>query len=127
MTEEDLLKALAASGQLGYGVLEPAFRAGLERRPDFIGADMGSVDPGPEPGEDDVDAPLPEQDLTDFEGEAEGDEDDDVEKVVEKVVELSQKEQNAKSLAIRRAIEKRREQRELDHDLDPLDLGSDEY
>lgn len=41
------LKALSASGQLGYGVLEPAFRAGMERRPDFVGADMGSVDPGP--------------------------------------------------------------------------------
>jgi putative intracellular protease/amidase len=41
------LKALATTGQLGYGVLEPALRAGLERRPDFIGADMGSVDPGP--------------------------------------------------------------------------------
>ena len=41
------LKALSATGQLGYGVLEPSFRAGIERRPDFIGADMGSVDPGP--------------------------------------------------------------------------------
>jgi hypothetical protein len=41
------LRALAASGQLGYGVLEPALNAGLARRPDFIGADMGSVDPGP--------------------------------------------------------------------------------
>lgn len=45
--ERPSLKALSASGQLGYGVLEPAFRAGLERRPDFVGADMGSVDPGP--------------------------------------------------------------------------------
>ncbi len=41
------LKALSASGQLGYGVLEPAFLAGVALRPDFIGADMGSVDPGP--------------------------------------------------------------------------------
>jgi hypothetical protein len=39
--------ALSASGQLGNGVLEKAFRAGLERRPHSIGADMGSVDPGP--------------------------------------------------------------------------------
>lgn len=41
------LKVLAASGQLGYGIPEKAFRAGLERRPDFIGCDMGSIDPGP--------------------------------------------------------------------------------
>lgn len=41
------LKVLAASGQLGYGVPEPAFSEGLKRRPHFIGADMGSVDPGP--------------------------------------------------------------------------------
>ncbi len=74
--------------------------------------------------EDEVedDAPLPDEDLTDFEGEGEEDEDEDVNKVVE----LSPKEQNAKSLAIRRAIERRREQKELDHDLDYLDLGSDE-
>ncbi len=41
------LRVLAASGQLGYGIPEAAFRAGLERRPHFIGADMGSIDPGP--------------------------------------------------------------------------------
>ncbi len=41
------LKAISASGQLGYGVLEPAFRAGLAREPEFIGADTGSTDPGP--------------------------------------------------------------------------------
>ncbi len=41
------VKLLAASGQLGYGVLETAFRRGLDRKPDMIGADMGSVDPGP--------------------------------------------------------------------------------
>ncbi len=41
------LLALSASGQLGYGIPEPAFTAGLARRPDFIGCDMGSVDPGP--------------------------------------------------------------------------------
>jgi Acyclic terpene utilisation family protein AtuA len=40
-------RALSASGQLGYGIPEPAFRAGLERSPHVIGADMGSVDPGP--------------------------------------------------------------------------------
>ncbi|MFN7753726.1 MAG: acyclic terpene utilization AtuA family protein [Pseudomonadota bacterium] len=40
-------RALSASGQLGNGVLEPALRAGLARAPHAIGADMGSVDPGP--------------------------------------------------------------------------------
>ena len=39
--------ALSASGQLGYGVIEKAFREGVRRRPHMIGADMGSVDPGP--------------------------------------------------------------------------------
>lgn len=41
------LKVLAASGQLGYGIPDAAFREGLSREPDFIGCDMGSVDPGP--------------------------------------------------------------------------------
>ena len=41
------LKVLSASGQLGYGVPEAAFSEGLKRRPHFIGADMGSIDPGP--------------------------------------------------------------------------------
>lgn len=41
------LKVLAASGQLGYGIPEESFRAGLKRQPDFIGCDMGSIDPGP--------------------------------------------------------------------------------
>jgi hypothetical protein len=38
---------LAASGQLGYGIPEPALREGLERGPHIIGCDMGSIDPGP--------------------------------------------------------------------------------
>ena len=41
------LKILAASGQLGYGIPEDAFRAGVAQQPDVIGADMGSIDPGP--------------------------------------------------------------------------------
>jgi len=41
------LRVLAASGQLGYGIPEPALRRGLARAPDFIGCDMGSIDPGP--------------------------------------------------------------------------------
>ena len=41
------VRLMSASGQLGYGVLEPAFRRGIDHEPDMIGADMGSVDPGP--------------------------------------------------------------------------------
>jgi hypothetical protein len=45
--ERGPLRILSASGQLGYGIAEKAFRAGLERDLHLIGADMGSVDPGP--------------------------------------------------------------------------------
>lgn len=41
------MRCMAASGQLGYGIPETAFREGVSRRPHVIGADMGSVDPGP--------------------------------------------------------------------------------
>ena len=41
------LRALAASGQLGYGIPDVAFAEGLKRKPHYIGCDMGSVDPGP--------------------------------------------------------------------------------
>ena len=41
------LRVLAASGQLGYGIPDAAFAAGLARKPHVIGADMGSIDPGP--------------------------------------------------------------------------------
>ncbi|HEX2547040.1 MAG TPA: acyclic terpene utilization AtuA family protein, partial [Ramlibacter sp.] len=41
------LRVLSASGQLGYGIPEESLRRGLERRPHFIGCDMGSIDPGP--------------------------------------------------------------------------------
>jgi hypothetical protein len=41
------MRCLAASGQLGYGIPENAYWRGLDRKPDFIGADMGSIDPGP--------------------------------------------------------------------------------
>jgi hypothetical protein len=41
------LRCLAASGQLGYGIPEDAYQRGLAREPAFIGADMGSIDPGP--------------------------------------------------------------------------------
>jgi len=41
------LRALAASGQLGYGIPGAALREGLQRKPHFIGCDMGSIDVGP--------------------------------------------------------------------------------
>jgi hypothetical protein len=41
------LRVLAASGQLGYGIPDAALAEGLERKPHFIGCDMGSIDPGP--------------------------------------------------------------------------------
>ena len=41
------VRFLGASGQLGYGIPTPAFEAGLARRPDMIGCDMGSIDIGP--------------------------------------------------------------------------------
>jgi len=46
-TERGPLRIMSASGQLGYGIIEKAFRSGLERDLHLIGADMGSVDPGP--------------------------------------------------------------------------------
>src|ERR1700749_2856569 len=41
------IRLMGASGQLGYGIPAKSFRAGLERRPDLIGCDMGSIDIGP--------------------------------------------------------------------------------
>jgi hypothetical protein len=41
------MRILSASGQLGYGIPEAAFRRGLEREPHVIGCDMGSIDVGP--------------------------------------------------------------------------------
>ena len=45
--QDEPLRILAASGQLGYGIPEAAFQRGLARRPHLIGCDMGSIDPGP--------------------------------------------------------------------------------
>lgn len=44
---DSALRVLAASGQLGYGIPERAFREGLARKPHMIGCDMGSIDVGP--------------------------------------------------------------------------------
>ena len=41
------LRLLGASGQLGYGIPAASFEAGIARRPDLIGCDMGSIDIGP--------------------------------------------------------------------------------
>ena len=41
------IKCLSATGQLGHGIIADAFRRGVERSPDVIGADMGSTDIGP--------------------------------------------------------------------------------
>ena len=41
------LRVLAASGQLGFGIPEAAFLRGMAMQPDFVGCDMGSIDPGP--------------------------------------------------------------------------------
>ena len=41
------LRILGASGQLGYGIPTATFEKGLDRKPDMIGCDMGSVDIGP--------------------------------------------------------------------------------
>ena len=41
------IRLLGASGQLGYGIPATAFNAGVKRRPDLIGCDMGSIDIGP--------------------------------------------------------------------------------
>lgn len=41
------LRILSASGQLGYGLPAAALAEGFARKPHMVGADMGSVDPGP--------------------------------------------------------------------------------
>jgi hypothetical protein len=41
------IRLLGASGQLGYGIPAASFNAGIERKPDLIGCDMGSIDIGP--------------------------------------------------------------------------------
>jgi hypothetical protein len=40
-------RLLSTSGILGYGFPEASLQAGIQRRPDMIGVDGGSVDPGP--------------------------------------------------------------------------------
>jgi len=60
------LRVLAASGQLGYGIPQAAFERGMQRRPHFIGCDMGSIDPGPYylgSGEMAAPAPMVRRDL----------------------------------------------------------------
>ena len=66
-----------------------------------------------------------EIDTEDFDADLDEDEPDDVDLQTAET-ELSPKEQNARSLAVRKAIEQRMERRQLDEDLDPLDLNLDE-
>ncbi len=40
-------RLLSTSGILGYGFPEASLQTGRERKPDAIGVDGGSVDPGP--------------------------------------------------------------------------------
>jgi len=40
-------RVLSTTAILGYGFPESSFRAGLAKKPDLIGADAGSTDPGP--------------------------------------------------------------------------------
>ena len=40
-------KVLSPTAILGYGFPEESFRRGMEKRPDLIGVDAGSTDPGP--------------------------------------------------------------------------------
>ena len=41
------IRLLSTSAILGYGFPEASLKAGLDRKPDMIGVDGGSVDPGP--------------------------------------------------------------------------------
>ncbi|HEY0423227.1 MAG TPA: hypothetical protein VGC82_07885, partial [Rhodopila sp.] len=41
------IRLLGASGQLGYGIPAASFNRGIDRHPDLIGCDMGSIDIGP--------------------------------------------------------------------------------
>ena len=41
------IRLLGASGQLGYGIPAGSFKTGIDREPDLIGCDMGSIDIGP--------------------------------------------------------------------------------
>lgn len=43
----DSLTVFAPQGMLGYGIPERSMRLGMERRPDILAVDAGSIDPGP--------------------------------------------------------------------------------
>jgi hypothetical protein len=70
-----------------------------------------------EEDEDDIDMPLSEEDLDDFEGDSDSEEEGLV---------LDPRERAARSLEIRRAIESRIEERKMRSDLDYLELDEDE-
>ena len=41
------MRCLGATGGLGNGIPAASFANGVARKPHYIGADMGSIDPGP--------------------------------------------------------------------------------
>ena len=85
-----------------------------------------ALDANGEDGEegDDFAEPAEDEEVEfDEEAEAEG---EDLEEDIDAVVELSSREQSARSLEIRRAIEERMEKRQLDEDLDYLDMDFDD-
>ena len=43
----DSLTVFAPQGMLGYGIPERSMRLGMDRRPDVLAVDAGSIDPGP--------------------------------------------------------------------------------
>ncbi len=47
MTKPRELRVLSPTAILGYGFPEESFRSGMAMKPDFIGVDAGSTDPGP--------------------------------------------------------------------------------
>ena len=47
VTAPDSLTVFAPQGMLGYGIPERSMRLGMERRPDVLAVDAGSIDPGP--------------------------------------------------------------------------------
>ena len=71
----------------------------------------------------DDDEEISEELEAEFEGDIDGEGDDED---IDAVVELSAKEQSARTLEVRRAIEARMDKRQLDDDLDYLDMDLDD-
>ena len=91
----------------------------LSDDPDADELDPEATEDEFEDEDQEVSAELEEE----FEGEIDDEEDAED---IEAVVELSAKEQSARSLEIRRAIEERMEKRQLEDDIDYLDMDLDD-